>query len=209
MIDQQKMIEEHKTIREAIVNITLAWSHLENTLALILARVIDPVGPATYAFAIFYSVASADAKISIVDAVFTTLLESSPHEQKIRPLWEKTLKLVSRVKKVRNAVAHGQISTTAIGGKNYVRLTPPIFDWRRMHPPVLKGQPPGLSAHDLDQTARRIGKVTSLLDHHLALVQALIYRNVPDEVLLEKLQELEADLMRDQDPRADQTPAKN
>lgn len=161
--DSARLIEETAALRNAIVNITLAWSGVETSLALVLKACAEPQGTGDIAFAIFYSLASADARLGVVDAAFTTLIQKSPHEDDILSVWKPLTDSINKRKRVRNAVAHGQIVTSCIHGKNHVRLAPQIFDWKRMIPRTRIRQPVGLKAADIDHCTSVMGKISNII----------------------------------------------
>jgi hypothetical protein len=181
-----KMAADTKAIREGIVQITLAWAAVEGSMSLLLREVLGDAS-GEIAFAIYYSPASAEVRFKIVDAAFCELMgQSELKPAEFRVLMEPWMTLYGRLnnlKEFRNATAHGSISTFARFEKNYVRLMPPIFDFRRIVPSVRNRQIPGLSAHDVTVGATAIWEIIPKIGLFFPIARA---RRERDDATLQK-----------------------
>jgi hypothetical protein len=197
-----RLAAEQASLREALVNITLEWSHVENNFAYVLQSILREPS-ALFASAIYFAPAGAEVRINIVDAAFITLAEMSPHHERVIHAWQHVVAHATKTRRVRNAVAHGMIVTIkSLSGKNHVRLTAPLFDFRRIGSAIAKKQLPGLSSHDIMQSAKQMVELRKALDLCANVASALMDRN--ETTLLQKLAQLEADL-KIEPPQDDQT----
>jgi hypothetical protein len=66
-------------------------------------------------------------------------LAELPAADGIGDLWKDLIEKLQKKKDVRNKVAHGTVTTCqGPSGKSTIRLTPPIYDLRRINPPRRK-----------------------------------------------------------------------
>jgi hypothetical protein len=198
-----QLAAENASLREALATITLEWSHVENKFAQVLRDVLasDPRG--LFASAVYFAPAGAEVRINIVDAAFLTLAEMSPHHERVIHAWQHVIARATKVRRTRNAVAHGMITTVnSPSGKNHIRLTAPMFDFRRLGAAMAKDQLPGLSSHDILQSATQMVELGKRLNQCAAVASAL--RSGDEPTLLGILAQLEADL-KIAPPQADQT----
>ena len=201
-----RLAAEHASLREALATITLEWSHVENKFAAVLQRVLndpEPHGmPGLLASAIYFAPTGAEVRINIVDAAFLTLAEMSAHHERIIHAWQHVIAHATKTRRVRNAVAHGMIITVnSPSRKNHIRLTAPMADFRRIGGAIAKNQLPGLSSHDIMQSAQQMVELCKALSR-CADVAAALHARTP--ALLGILAQLEADL-KIVPPQADQT----
>lgn len=186
----KRMGDEMRRLRHGIADITLAWAALESSLAVLFANIIrDDRG--SVGFAVFFAPTSLETRIALVDKALAARLETSPQRDHFTKKWQSIFNALNRLKRTRNTVAHGQISTFSMGDlrKQEVRIGPVIFDFQRVGAALAKGKPPGLSAHDLENaiaaTKRAAANVARLSD-----ALALLFRN-EHEASLRKLAEIE------------------
>jgi hypothetical protein len=202
-----RLAAEHASLREALATITLQWSHVENKFAEVLQNVLgspEPRGmPGLLASAIYFAPTGAEVRINIVDAAFLTLAEMSPYHERIIHAWQHVIDRATKTRRVRNTVAHGMITTVGRGsGRNHIRLTAPMLDFRRIGGAIAKNQLPGLSSHDIMQSAQKMVDLYNALNQCSEIASALRAGNAT--TLLEILAQLEADL-KITPPQADQT----
>jgi hypothetical protein len=191
MPTQNDLIAEQKALHGSISRIVLAWSDLENALMLVLRSVLnEPSG--AIASAIYFSPASAEVRIKLVDSAFDTLAGYSPNYPRIMEVWRRARGSVHRLKNTRNAVSHGQIITIFQFGKNHVRLTAPMFNFKALGVAHQKRQLPGLSSNDIIQSAIRMGQVSNVMSHFSAVCEMVHKKS--ETTLLETLLRAETDL---------------
>src|SRR5262249_39243966 len=161
-VDQEtkKIAAEHRAIREAMLSLMFTWAGLENTLSIFLGKIIrDPSN--ALASAIYFTPPNTETRLNIISSVLKMAIGGSPHyEAAIAPAWTRFTKSFGRRKSVRNQVAHGHITTANVSGKNYARLTSPLFDFARIGGPLSQGNLPGLSSNDIRQSAAAIAKLS-------------------------------------------------
>jgi hypothetical protein len=158
-----RLSTEHKAIREAVSTIIMAWAQLENTLAILLSKIInDPSGQ--FAFAIYFAPSNTETRIRIIDATFSVLISASKqHHQQIAAAWQTIRNTINRLKDTRNAVAHGHITTCSRYNRSHARLTPPMFNFKPFAIAHEKRQLPGLGSADINQSTERIIKINLAL----------------------------------------------
>ncbi len=183
-----KLSEDHKTICEGILSVTIGWASLENGVAIILESILGPSDNAL-GFAVYFTPGNAETRFDIVDHTLRAFIEGSPHEPAILKEWKHLFNKLNSTRQTRNKIIHGNITTTHVRGKNHVRLTPPIFDRQRMTAQWKGKQLPGMSAHDVTAAGTRI----SDLDKSVSLMNdAISAFKVGDTKALQKtLLELE------------------
>ena len=123
----------------------------------VLTALVNQGPTGDVASAIFFAVDSLDARISIVEKAFSTLFRRFRGLDNINELndrWEALVKATRGLKKTRNAVAHGQMTTVMIRSrKRHVRLTTPIAEQNQMRSAIEKHQLPGMSSNDINTSA--------------------------------------------------------
>ena len=181
-----KLRAQTNEIHEGIVQVTMAWSYIESSMAMLLAKVLkDAEGE--IASAIYFSPGSSEVRFKIVDYAFRELCGRSKTEPEtfeilIAP-WQVVLKQLKRLKGVRNKVAHGQVSSVARFGKNHVRLTPPFFHFAPMVDAHRARQLPGLSGNDIKQSAAKMWALAQTIDLFLPIAKAI---HAKDEAALQQ-----------------------
>jgi len=185
----RRLMEDTKRIREAIFNMIFAWANLENELSLLLGALLQERTMALSS-AIYFAPPSTETRLAIVSATLRMALGGSPHFAKIEAAWTRFVASFGRKKGVRNQVAHGQIVTVAMNGKNTARLTSPAFDFSRIAGSVAKKQLPGLGPNEIEQSASAVVRLSGEVTTWLAIVAA--FYAADDATLLQKLAELPA-----------------
>lgn len=169
--DASKMEIESAKLRDAIAAMTIAWSHLESTLSLLLMRILrDGSGLAS---AIYYSPASADVRIKIVDSALNIVAQSSPEHRRIMDCWRHTMSRINRAKAMRNTVAHSVIGYSSTPTRWHVRLTSAPYDFRRNVPADKRRQLPGMSRNDIIQATTATGETSSEVGEFLLIVDSV------------------------------------
>jgi hypothetical protein len=183
-----KLAQEHLALREAISQIVLAWSNIENDFMLVLQGVLnDPTG--AIASAIYFAPASAEVRMKIVDRALDAHIEGSQYYERISRAWQHTLHAANRVKKTRNTVSHGQLVTVGWNGKNHIRLTAPLFNFRPFAAAHSKRQLPGLSSNDIRKSASKMAEVGQAVVLFVKVADAIHEKS--DTRLIEILTEIE------------------
>ena len=158
-----QLSEDHKTIREGILSVTMGWAALENAVATILESILGP-SDKTLGFSVYFTPGNAETRFDIVDRTLRAVIVGSPHEPAILKEWKHLFNKLNSARQTRNKIIHGNIATVYIRGKNHARLTPPIFDFQRMAGRSKNMQLPGMSAHDVTAAGTRIWDLDKWVD---------------------------------------------
>jgi hypothetical protein len=198
---------QSEEIHEGIVEITMAWSALESSMALLLRHILNDEDGGISS-AIYFSPGSSDVRFKLVDAAFCELcgkakVDEEGYKLLIAP-WAELMSLIGGVKGVRNKVAHGQIGTVFRFGRNHVRLTAPGFNFAPFVEAHRKRQLPGMSGQDIKQSAAKMWRIIKLIDLFLPIAKAV---HAKDEATLQKAFSAAAASLTKAPPRkADQNP---
>lgn len=203
----QAIGREHAATREGIAAAVMAWSGLENGLALLLGGIVDQ-GGGSLGMTIYFVPSATETRIAIVQEALAHFLAAHPDGAAVQPLLKRLMDRIARCKKTRNSIVHGNVVTVAERGRQRVRLTAPIFDlgtgnrdaerMRRNAEMLMAGdtrtQLPGISASDVQQAAENFGRLT-MATNALRLVVSQMRRTSPDPAAFQrKLTALEAAL---------------
>jgi hypothetical protein len=130
--DIQRLSDEMEELRLAVSDVTMAWAGVENSLSMLLSKLLLMDGNHDLGFAIYFAPSSADLRAKIVSTAFEyAQLAASLDETKLRACFDKAMEKFHIVKKKRNDITHGCIATleTPIKGgtKTGIRLIGPFF----------------------------------------------------------------------------------
>lgn len=178
---------DHKKLREGIVNGTIAWAAIENSMAVLLHEMLGR-GGTDVASAIYFAPNNIETRFRIVDAVFK-LVNFSTHNVTALRSWSHLYNAIGRAKKTRNKIIHGNITTVYARGQNYARLTAPLFDFATFKKQHDAGQLLGMSAHDVERAVENFWSISTRLNLFIEAVSAL--NRGDNATLREKLRELE------------------
>ena len=185
----QRMLDDSKRLGDGITNLTLTWASLENVMVTLLARILQE-DSAAISSSVYFSLPSLDARLRAVEAAFRAFVTGHPAQDELEPAWKGLMNRINRLKGTRNKVAHGQIVTISSNGKNWVRLTAPLFDFKTHHDAIKAGQLPGLGPSDVEQSVAAAGELRKLIDIFRSVVECT-YKG-DDATLQKKLAELAA-----------------
>lgn len=136
----QQLQSEWEQMRLAVSDVTIAWSSLENGLAMLLSKLIKGHGDFDHdiAFGIYFAPRSADGRIGILEAAYEySVLQTSLDDDRLKACFAKAIEKLHKLKKKRNEIIHGNIvseETPIKGGvKRGIRLTGPLFDPKYLH----------------------------------------------------------------------------
>lgn len=121
---------EGDAIRAGIVEITLAWSRVEDDLMLLL---LSCIGSDRWemASAILFSVTGLDARLSIAKAALHAAAKDFTQSEDFSRNVNRLFSKLKDKKDVRNRVAHGSIMGVTIRDVPHMRLTAAAFDFGR------------------------------------------------------------------------------
>ncbi|MBI4005759.1 MAG: hypothetical protein HY356_03730 [Gammaproteobacteria bacterium] len=167
-----KVEKDFQRMKEAVLNVTLSWAGLENSMAFLLDRIISRSNY-QFGFAIYFAVASADARFNIINKAIVELFEKQKNtgnlltkedSNRLFDIWRTLFSALKDVKGNRNTITHGNILPIRKGksSKQHVRLTPPMFHLDMMKQ-WSEPQLPGMSINDVEQTAKRINELCGVL----------------------------------------------
>lgn len=157
---------ERANVKVAFESFSSAFSILEYSLSALLHAILGSSIRDRIPYAIYYSVNSFDARVSIVENALT---EAIRQNDKLKPLaapthWPYLAEKLRSVRILRNAVAHGALHTLLIRNKPHVRWLPPATDVIRVGRIIAKRQIPGLTAEDINRGKQLLGPVVECLD---------------------------------------------
>lgn len=182
------MLKEQQDIALGVADVTFAWANLENYMVMVLAQII--LDKTTFlASAIYFTPASIDNRVKIVENALKAIVADTPAEAPLLGKWHSLANRLIRQRKTRNKVAHSHI-TIISGTPSYARLTTPMLKRDPDEDAAMrKGQKPGMGSNELRNSAKAthsVGKEIVRFVSYVKLVQAADYAT-----LLQKLSEAE------------------
>lgn len=187
---------DHKLIAAGIVQFNRWFAQLETALSALLYVLLNK--PASQvAYAIYFSPTSFEARVTIVE---NTLIQIASENDKLAPLtkmWKTASFYIQKVRRLRNAIAHGTPTTVMAFDKPHARFTAPAFDIIRIGRIMANRQIPGLTHHDIEQGYKRVLLLHEIVDGFNRAVSAFHEGN---PALPEKFAELERSLTRLRSP---------
>lgn len=155
---QMRLFEEYRKMRLAIAGAVMAWGDLENSLAGLLATILNTPNY-QMPYAVYYAPSNTETRLSIIDNVITHLDRLSDETPRILACWDSLRTKIDRSKNTRNKIVHGNVVTMSSSGQNRCRLTSPIFDYTRRAQRELVAaaetrQFLGMSSHDVEAAAK-------------------------------------------------------
>lgn len=163
-------------MREAVLNSSLNWADLENSLALLLRSLMRGTLE-EIPFVIYFAPSNTETRIKIVDAVFEHLIFDGVDSALLEKCFKKILEKIHRVKDSRNKIVHGQIVTVGRALKQEVRLTGTLFDVSRLRKSLDKqnGRPQlhGMSVNDVKTISEKIHECRSLVDDFAGIIDLI------------------------------------
>jgi hypothetical protein len=170
-----KMDKEYRAIIGAIGDATTSWSMLENNLATIFSYMAFEVFHSDIAGLVFYSPNSFDARFRLVDDLM--MYRFAEAQPEIHKLWTKIKGKIQSKQRTRNAIAHGSL----VSHRNIPRLAPGISDTLRMLPSRQSRQLPGMSANDILDFAKSVGRICDRLNVLSLVVARYLGADIPSQ----------------------------
>ena len=188
----RRLAEETRRLRESVASVSFAWANVENVMVMLLYAILrDDQG--RFSSAIYFAPSAIETRFTIVEKAIRELADSTCCEKEIITSWGNVLSKLNALKEKRNKIAHGQISTMGShGGKNYVRLTHPIFNIQETRRYRRRRQIPGLTLSDLETHLRLLYNIIEKLEAFRLIIDLLHAGDF--SALKQRLAELEADL---------------
>jgi hypothetical protein len=168
----RKLKEETDELVRSVGNVTLAWAHLDTSLAELLASIIgDRSHNHALAAAIYFAPGSLDVRLKVVDQAINAVMHDQPASDMTLPLWSGIHNRIKRQKDVRNAVAHGMIArrgpvTRPTGPRLVAPQKSPKF--RKQ----LTDKTFGMSSADLKRHVTAVGKTLHQIQRLTAFINA-------------------------------------
>lgn len=148
------LAEQRPQLEAAIGRLFTAWATAENGLAAVLDKALVPLR-SDVTYAIYFASPGFESRTRIFEVAFDASL-AGRNANELLKLCSKIQGSLRRLVTVRNTVAHGTITPIFSTGGNYMAVIPPARDVRRLKMPKQRGQRIGLSAHDIDQSAKAV-----------------------------------------------------
>ena len=189
MANTNKLQEDRSTLERGILDTPLNWATLENQMAMLLEAIMNRPGY-MLGTEIYFAPGNSETRFDVVDRALRAIIQNAVEQAKIVTTWHHLIGKLHKAREQRNRITHGNISTAFIRGKNYVRLTPPIFDVTRMRKTIRPNQLPGMSPHDVASVAQRLGSLIEDVEIMKEIIEALNRNDVT--TLQRKLRELKA-----------------
>jgi hypothetical protein len=164
-----RITAENQAICESVGDLTMAWARIENTMAILLIAITrdetDQIAPAIY-----FSPASIDVRVRLVDAALKQYVKSTIMEQhfkdRLLAVWGSCLVVLNRLRKTRNKVAHGQIAVFGShqGRPPFARLTTPALQPNEAQiETYLKGKKPGMGSNEIRGSVKAVDALNARL----------------------------------------------
>jgi hypothetical protein len=158
--DDKRALAEQEAIRLGVADVTFAWAYVENYMVMLLAEIL---GHKTrdLASAIYFSPASLEVRIKIVDNALRRLLVNSAVAGPLLAKWTPLMNKLGQLRKTRNHVAHGQLAVFGAneGRPSFARLTAPIFAmYDEISRGYIAGQKPGMGSNELKTASRAVDR---------------------------------------------------
>ncbi|NKE71906.1 hypothetical protein [Candidatus Manganitrophus noduliformans] len=196
----EKASLENKRLWNATAAITFAWANIENSMIMLLEKILNEnrTSSVSYASAIYFAPSNIETRFKIVDRA----LEEFIYHHGLVGLadeWKACLKTLDNLKRTRNKVAHGHISSIHKNGKTYYRLTSPLFNMQEARATYKNKQIPGLSANDLENSLKATFEINQRIREFTKLVEFIQMGDLPSYG--RKLAELRASREKSTDNR--------
>jgi hypothetical protein len=173
--ESAKVVKQHEHINQSMLFMMRQWAFLETHLAMLLHTIIRD-GNGSLASAIYFAPSAFEARKQIVEAALMTVCEPYDKDNDISDLWATWSARINKHKKVRNAVAHGTVSTYYRFGKNQARLMPPFFNFSPLAKSYKSRQPPGLSGNDIEASAKALFNTAQFLQQFKLICEACLFQ---------------------------------
>lgn len=146
---------ERDALKESVHLFQSDFGRLETALAHLLHAILN-AGKSTVPLAIYYSPNSFDTRVDIVS---NALIELATEKEELHRLlksqrWPFVLSKIDKIRRMRNAIAHGSAQVMIIRDKTYVRWIPPAHDTIRVGRKIANRQIPGLQPNDIEASRR-------------------------------------------------------
>jgi hypothetical protein len=199
--EDRRMIKEQEDIRLGVADVTFAWANVENCMVMVLAQILrDPAG--NIASAIYFTPASIEIRMNIVDNTLRALTTGTSPEKPLLDRWRAVMERLNRLRKTRNKVAHGELvifSGTRFGGGSFARLTAPMLKLDDDKEELLyRGQKPGMGSNELHQSAVAVNSTANRVIRFAEFVRLL--QTGDNATLLQKLSEADDETQSPPDP---------
>jgi hypothetical protein len=159
-----KASEDEKKIKAASGSFAYSFGQLESSLSELLQRLLGG-GESKIGFAIYFSPTSFEARSEIVGNTVIQLASEQAPLKKLIPLWATIAEKIDRMRRLRNAIAHGHSSIHITKrGVIHTRWSPPAFDIIRLGGKRKQGQIPGLSIQEIEAAARKLFRLRMCVD---------------------------------------------
>lgn len=175
--------QEQESIKRAVADITLAWGHLENSLADLLDGAAG-INDLRISSAIFFTPPGIETRLKITSNAFVSFLNTAQGVPAfVSDQWNCLMNALGRMRDTRNSVAHGQIVKITARRKTHIRLTQPIANLAGILN-FAAGQLPGLSENDIAISARSVNRaatdVSSKFLRGVPVIRSGDYSTLPD-----------------------------
>jgi hypothetical protein len=210
--DAKRLKHELADLRESILEVTLSWGSLEESMSRMLGMLVrgnhyEPIGPAIY-----FASDNSGTRFAIVDAAFRATFEDAFIGGEVAEMtiwisieWRAFVNALGRRRMARNAIIHNVIQKVEAekSKRETYRLAPSRSDYER-RARVKAGQLPGFSASDVEGVAEKIKYLKEMVKLFERAAQRLHQK--PEELRL-SLAELKAHRLKYGGPVEDgQTP---
>jgi hypothetical protein len=215
--DLEQLGRDYQEMREGILAVVWNWSGMENDLAWMLGAMLAGDVPlagdprSKYGMIVYFTPSGTETRINIVNNIAQKHF-TIQRLWRCLPIWNDILKRIQDVKKDRNHIVHGNVSTVTRGDNApQCRLSLPIFDTVRREKRSGKEDEDGLTAAQVTEAASKIAAIGSdirTLSEAIARPELIELRHPREEVnadeqrrtFLEKFAALEARLTKDNCP---------
>lgn len=187
-IRQIVLDQELHAIQESVTLFTRSFSALELSLSDLLARILN-LSNGRFAFAIYFSAPGFGARVELVGNVMAEFAQNDKAFGVVAEIWQRIEKKLHRIRKFRNAIAHGSGEMIIFQGRHFARLIPPSFDVVRLKTNDPAQRAPGLSAEDIGSAASRSSLAATLVRDVGIAVSELYINKAGGLEMLAKLQQ--------------------
>jgi hypothetical protein len=203
--EDRRALKEQEDIRLGVAEVTFAWSHIENSMVMVLMRILNDQFP-MIASAIYFAPSGIEVRTRLVDAAMLAFLDDGPGESKesadaLKRRWKSIMNKLTHLKGTRNAVTHGQMTFygEVEGRPGFVRIASPMLKMdKRDHALFAGGQKPGMGSNELFASATAALKAANHLLEFIPWVGD--FRRGDYATLLEKLAVAKAQSPNPPDP---------
>ncbi|MCT7295200.1 hypothetical protein N5I84_03385 [Ralstonia sp. CHL-2022] len=191
--ESARVNKETEEIGNLILRFLSEWADLENVCSRLFYDVVQCSSPESHVpYAIYHALPGFEARLGVLNAALLQFFVENKELFFLRDPWRRFLSALREIKKTRNFVAHGSVTTIHHQGQHHVRLTAPWFDVRKNMNLLINHNVPGMDGAKLSEDLAYLAKVSFAVGSMIRVLDQ--YRKYGERVLNQATAEMETAL---------------